>query len=106
MQHLNPEIVLGDLLREFRLQARVDVRDLANQMRWPTAKLQRLEDGSGDVSFIEAAQLVRHFNLDIEEFACAYITNLDLSHADFNALEAELACARIESMDDEYFAHD
>jgi hypothetical protein len=96
------------MVREMRLDSGLAVADLAKQMAWPAARLRALEDGSGGVSFTEFIPLVRFFGMDLEEFACEFLTNLEESHVDFRQLELELETGldTDEDGDDEYFLHD
>jgi plasmid maintenance system antidote protein VapI len=94
------------MVREMRLDGGLAVADLAKQMAWPAKRVRALEDGSGGVSFTELIPLVRYFGMDLEEFACDFLTNLEESHVDFRQLELELE-ADLGSDDlDEYFLHD
>jgi transcriptional regulator with XRE-family HTH domain len=106
MRHPYPDVVLGDMVRQMRLEAGMQVSEVAEHMNWPTSRLRALEDGTDAPSFSETAKLVRLFDLDIEEFACAYMTNSELSQVDFNALEAELARGMTDSIDADYYVHD
>ena len=106
MRHPYPDVVLGDMVRELRLEAGLKVAELAKAMHWPVSRLRSLEDGSGAVTFTETTRLIRHFDLDIEEFSCAYMTTLELSHVDFREYEAAIGMGVVDGADPDYFVHD
>lgn len=105
MRHPYPDVVLGNMVREMRLDGGLAVADLAKQMAWPVKRLRAIEDGAGGVSFTELIPFVRFFGIDLEEFACDFLTNLAESHVDFAQLEAELDADQ-NFDDDEYLFHD
>jgi hypothetical protein len=106
MRHPYPDAVLGDMIRELRLDSGFALADLAKQMAWPAKRLRALEDGAGGVGFTEFIPLVRLFGLDLEEFVCDFLINLEESHVDFRQLELDLAANFDGDDSDEYFLHD
>jgi hypothetical protein len=108
MRHPYPDVVLGDMVRELRLDSGRGVAELAKDVSWPIGRLRALEEGAGGVSFTEFIPLVRLFGLDLEEFTCEFLTNLEESHVDFRQLELDLADAMAadDFDEDEYLLHD
>jgi transcriptional regulator with XRE-family HTH domain len=106
MRHPYPDVVLGNMVRELRLDCGLEVPDVAKRMAWPANRLRALEDGVGGVSFSDFVPLARLFGLDLEAFACDFLTNLEESHVDFRQLELELADTREADDLDDYYLHD
>lgn len=106
MRHLYPDVVLGGMVRKLRLDGGLGVAELATQMAWPEKRLRSLEEGAAGVSVADFIPLVRRFGLDLEEFACDFLTNLEEGHVDFRQLEHELDLEfAAAGSDEEYFPH-
>lgn len=85
-----PDVVLGDMVRELRLESGRGVAELARQVAWPASRLRALEDGAGGASITELMPLVRLLGQDLDEFVYEFLVNLEESHMDFRQLELEL----------------